>query len=102
MTEVSFTVDPEGLDTLRGQLNAIESRMQGIGGTVDSYPWQELGPNANVHNALQSFSSDWSNGLAMISHNIQALTELLANAAGDYRGTDNQIAQAAVPPAGAA
>jgi hypothetical protein len=102
MTEVSFSVDPEGMDTLRGRLAAIESRMQGIGDTVSSYAWQDLGPDPGVYNTLGSFHSDWSNGLAMISHNIQALTKLLANAAGDYRGTDNQIAQAAVPQDGAA
>lgn len=102
MTEVSFTVDPEGLDTLRARLTAVESRMQGIGDTAASYPWQDLGPDPGVFNALGSFNSDWSNGLAMISHNIQALTGLLANAAGDYRGTDDQIAQAAVPQGGTA
>ncbi len=102
MTEVSFTVDPEGLDTLRSRLGAIESCMQSMGQTVSSYPWQDLGSSPDVYEALQNFSSNWSNGLALISHNVQALTKLLTNAAGDYRGTDDQIAQAAKAPAGRA
>ena len=100
MTEVSFTVDPEDLDALRSRLSAIESRMQGMGQTASSYSWQELGSNPDVYEALQNFSSNWSNGLALISHNIQALAKLLTNAAGDYRGTDDQIAQAATAPTG--
>ena len=100
MTEVSFTVDPEGLDTLRGRLTAIESRMQGIGGSVNSYSWQDLGPNPDVHNALGSFQGDWSNELTTITTNVQALATLLGGAATDYRGADNGIAQAAVPQGG--
>jgi hypothetical protein len=100
MTEVSFTVDPDGLDGLRGRLNAIESGMRGIGDTAASYQPLDLGPNPDVWTALQTFHSDWSNGLAMISGNVQALLGLLAGAAGDYRGTDQQIALAAVPKAG--
>jgi hypothetical protein len=100
MTEVSFTVDPENLDALRGRLGAIESCMQGMGRTDSTYPWQELGSSPDVYEALQNFSSNWSNGLALISHNIQALTKLLTSAAGDYRGTDDQIAQAVTAPAG--
>jgi uncharacterized phage infection (PIP) family protein YhgE len=97
MSEVSFTVDPQSLDSLRGRLDSIESRMTGIGGTIDSYPWQDLATTDDVHNALQSFSSDWSNGLALISHNIQQLTKLLSKASTDYQGTDDQVAQAATP-----
>ena len=100
MTGVSFSVDPESLDSLRGRLTAIESRMQGIGDTVSSYAWQDLGPDPGVHNALLDFAGDWSKGLTTISSNIQGLAGLLAMAAGDYRGTDSQVAQAAVPQNG--
>jgi hypothetical protein len=97
MTEASFTVDPEGLDTLRGRLTAIESRMQGTGATVASYTWQDLGPEPGVFNALGSFHSDWSNELTTITSNIQALATLLGAAAGYYRNTDNGIVQATIP-----
>jgi hypothetical protein len=100
MTEVSFTVDPEGLDGLRGRLAGIESRMQGIGGIVGSYSWQDLGPDTGVYAALEGFQSDWSNELRTITNNIHALAVLLGGAATDYRGTDNGIAQAAVPQDG--
>lgn len=102
MTDVSFTVDPDGLDGLRGRLSAIESGMRGIGGTAAAYEPLDLGPNAAVWEALQNFHSDWSNGLAMITRNVQALLGLLSRAAEDYRGTEGQIAQAATPQAGPA
>ena len=37
MPDVFFTVDPDGLEALRGQLEHIQSRMQDIGNAVDSY-----------------------------------------------------------------
>jgi hypothetical protein len=102
MTDVCFSVDPDGLDQLRGQLSAIESGMQNIGTVAAGYEALDLGPTPDLWNTLQSFHSDWSNGLAMISHNVQQLLGSLAGAAQDYRGTDDQIAQAATPQPGTA
>ena len=102
MSDVCFSVDPDGLDALRGHLTAIESGMQEIGNTAGSCEPLDLGPNLDVWNTLQSFHNDWSNGLSMISHNVEALLDLLAKAAEDYRGTDVQIAQAATPQTGTA
>jgi hypothetical protein len=48
-----------------------------------------------VWNALQAFQSGWSGGLAKIGRNLTALETLLDQAATDYRGTDQQIAQTA-------
>jgi hypothetical protein len=100
MTDVSFSVDPDGLDRLRAQLGAIESGMQDSGTMAGAYDPLDLGPNEDVWNALQAFHNDWSNGLSMIKHNIGQLLGLLARAAEDYRGTDDQIAQTATPQPG--
>jgi hypothetical protein len=102
MADVFFSVDPDGLDTLRGQLSSIESGMRDIDHVVSAYGPLDLGPNPDVWNALQSFHGDWSNGLAIITRNVAALVGLLAKAAEDYRGTEDQIAQAATPQAGPA
>jgi hypothetical protein len=101
MSDVCFSVDPDGLDSLRGHLTAIESGMQDAGGVGSCDPL-DLGPNLDVYNALQDFHNDWSNGLSMISHNVAALQGLLAKAAEDYRGTDEQIARVSTPETGTA
>ena len=49
-------------------------------------------------NALQAFQSDWSSGLAKIGKNLTAMETLLDEAATDYRGIDQQIAQGATQP----
>ncbi len=98
MPDVFFTVDPDGLEALRNQLEHIQSGMQGIGNAVDSYSPLDLGPDNAVWNALQAFQSDWSTGLAKIGRNLTALETLLDQAATDYRGTDQQIAQTATQP----
>jgi hypothetical protein len=95
MSEVSFTVDPDSLDTLSSRLNGIESRMESAGSAVNGYSWTDLGPTQDVHSALQTFSSDWAKGLATISSTIDQLTKRLGAAATNYRGADNQIAQGA-------
>jgi hypothetical protein len=102
MTDVCFSVDPDGLDRLRGQLGAIESGMQNSGSEAAACEPLDLGPTPELWNTLQDFHNDWSNGLAMISHNMQRLLGSLAGAAQDYRGTDDQIAQAATPQPGTA
>ena len=43
MTDVSFTVDPDGLERLRGRLSSIESGMQGAGDLTGSYQALGLG-----------------------------------------------------------
>lgn len=98
MPDVFFTVDPDGLDALRSQLEHIQSGMQDIGNAVDSYSPLDFGPDNAVWNALQAFQSDWSSGLAKIGRNLTALETLLDQAATDYRGTDQQIVQAATQP----
>lgn len=100
MSEVSFTVDPDSLDTLSGRLSGIESHMQGAGSAVNGYSWTGLGPTPDVHDALQSFSSDWAKGLGTLSGTIGQLARQLGDAAGAYRDTDSQIAQAASSPGG--
>jgi hypothetical protein len=100
MGDVFFSVDPDGLDRLQAQLGALRETMQNSGNVAVSFEPLDLGPDQNVWNALQGFHDNWSNGLAMIGHNISALVGLLAKAAADYRGTDEQIAQAAQPTQG--
>jgi hypothetical protein len=88
MPDVSFTVDPDGLEALRTQLEHIQSDMQDIGNAVDGYSPLDIGPD----------NAGWSSGLAKIGQNLTALETLLGKAAADYRGTDQQIAQAATQP----
>lgn len=101
MSDVFFSVDPDALDGLRARLGALQEDMRSAGNIADSCAPLDLGPNQDVWNALQAFRGNWSNGLAMIGHNIDALVGLLAKAAADYRSTDEQIAQAAQPASGA-
>ena len=98
MPDVFFTVDPDGLEALRSQLEHIQSGMQDIGNAVDSYSPLDLGPDNGVWNALHAFQAGWSSGLAKIRQNLSALETLLDKAAGNYRSTDQQIAQAATQP----
>ena len=98
MPDVFFTVDPDGLEALKGRLEHIQSGMQDIGNAVDSYNPLDLGPDNAVWNALQAFQAGWSSGLAKIGRNLTGLQTLLDKAAADYRGTDQQIAQAATQP----
>jgi hypothetical protein len=94
MPDVFFTVDPDGLDSLRSQLDRIGAGLQEIGQVAGSYEPLELGPDPAVWDALQNFDAGWSDGIAMIRRNLTALEGLLGTAAADYRGTDQQIAQA--------
>ena len=98
MPDVFFTVDPDGLEALRSQLEHIQNGMQDAGNVVDSYSPLDFGPDDAVWNALQTFQVAWSSGLAKIRQNLSALEALLDKAAADYRGTDQQIAQAATQP----
>lgn len=98
MPDVFFTVDPDGLDALKSQLEHIQGGMQDTGNAVDAYSPLDLGPDNAVWNALQAFQSDWSAGLATIGRNLSAAQTLLDEAATDYRGTDQQIAQTATQP----
>jgi uncharacterized protein YukE len=98
MPDVFFTVDPDGLDALKSQLEHIQGGIQDTGNAVDAYSPLDLGPDNAVWNALQAFQSDWSAGLAKIGRNLSAIQTLLDEAATDYRGTDQQIAQTATQP----
>jgi uncharacterized protein YukE len=98
MPDVFFTVDPDGLEALRSQLEHIQSGMRDTGNAVDAYSPLDLGPDNAVWNALQAFQVGWSSGLAKIGQNLTALETLLGKAAADYRDTDRQIAQAATQP----
>jgi Excreted virulence factor EspC, type VII ESX diderm len=95
MPDVFFTVDPDGLDSLRSQLDRIGTGLQEIGQVAGSYHPLELGPDPAVWDALQKFDASWSAGVATIRRNLTALEGLLGTAAADYRGTDQQIAQTA-------
>ena len=98
MADVFFTVDPDGLEALKSQLEHIQSGMQDIGNAVDTYNPLDFGPDDAVWNALRAFQADWSGGLAKIGRNLTELETLLGQAAADYRGTDQQIAQTATQP----
>ena len=98
MPDVFFTVDPDGLEALRTQLEHIQSGMQDIGNAVDGYSPLDIGPDNAVWNALQAFHSDWSSGLAKIGKNLTAMETLLDEAATAYLRTDRQMAQGATQP----
>jgi len=73
MPDVFFTVDPDGLEALRSQLEHIQNGMQDAGNVVDSYSPLDFGPDDAVWNALQTFQVAWSSGLAKIRQNLSAL-----------------------------
>jgi uncharacterized protein YukE len=98
MPDVFFTVDPDGLEALRSQLEHIQGGMRDMGNAVDAYSPLDLGPDNAVWNALHAFQADWSSGLAKIGRNLTASQTLLDEAATDYRDTDQQIAQGAAQP----
>ena len=94
MESVVFTVDPDGLDTLRARLAEVQSCMQSIGDVSAGYDPLDLGPGGAVWQELQNFHDNWSNGLAMISRNMSALANLLSSAAQGYRSTESAIVTA--------
>jgi hypothetical protein len=96
--DVFFTVDPDGLQALRSQLEHIQSGMQDIGNAVNGYSPLDIGPDNAVWNALHAFESDWSSGLAKIGKNLTAMETLLDEAATAYNNTDQEIAQGATQP----
>lgn len=98
MADVFFTVDPDGLDALRGRLDHVQADLRDIGRIAGSCNPLDLGPDGAVWNALQRFDASWSSGLAVIGRNLTSLESLLDKAAADYRGTDEQIARGAAHP----
>jgi hypothetical protein len=95
LSEVYFTADPDGLDALSQRLSSLEDGMHGVTVAVDSYPPPDLSPAGDVWNALKAFSQSWTDGLTVISGNVNALQQRLAAASALYRSTDQKIGDAA-------
>ena len=95
-----FTVDPDGLDALNSRLGEVVAGRQGMSVAVSAYYPLDLGPNASVSTALQDFTDSWFMRLTGISNEVTELQRGLTEAAGGYRGTEDEIVQAAtLPPA---
>jgi hypothetical protein len=101
LTEVYFTADPDGLDALSQRLSSLEDGVHGLTVAVDSYAPSELSPAGDVWNALKAFSQSWTDGLTVISGNVDALQKRLTAASALYRSTDQKIGDAARQSAGA-
>jgi hypothetical protein len=95
MSEVYFTADPDGLETLSQRLSSLENGMQGLTVAVDGYPPSDLSPSGDVWNALKAFSQAWTKGLTAINGDVGALRQRLASASTFYRSTDQKIGDAA-------
>jgi hypothetical protein len=100
MSDVSFTVDPDGLDALNGRLSEVVAGLKGMDVALSAYDPLDLGPDGSVWDALQGFTGAWSSSLGAISSDVSALQDRLTGAAGGYRTTEGQIAQATTPPGG--
>jgi len=99
-SDVIFSVNPDGLEMLRAHLADIVAGMTYTGNIGAGYEPLELGPDCAVWDALTSFHSDWSDGMAMISGNVRALTSMLAQAANAYRQVEALIVREATPGGG--
>jgi hypothetical protein len=95
MTDVSFTVDPDGLERLRGRLSSIESGMQGAGDLTGSYQALGLGSGRRVLEALTTFHDEWSGWMATVRQNLDTLQQLLGQAASGYLAVDGKVAGSA-------
>lgn len=94
MSDAVFTVDPDGLDALSGRLGEVIAGLKGMDVALSAYAPLDLGPDAGVWDALQTFTGDWSSTLGTISSDVSALQDQLTRAAGGYRTTESQIQQA--------
>lgn len=95
MTDVSFTADPDGLDTLSSRLSRIHADMGGLSTTLGAYDRSDLSRRGEVWQALTTFNEKWSARIEGINGSLSALHDRLAKASSDYRGTDQGISSAA-------
>lgn len=87
----SFAVSTEDLQALVSSLSALVDEL----GQAGSFsPDVGSAGSPNVESSMQSFFSEWSDGLHKIQENIDEFTERLSVAAQKYQGTDSSIASA--------
>ncbi|WP_194890968.1 hypothetical protein [Catenulispora pinisilvae] len=86
-----LAVDVDALETFGGQLDSIRTRMNAARDWTHQYDGQ-MGAS-QVEDALHSFSSGWKDGRTEIDGSLQALSEMLTNAAQNFRQADADLAK---------
>ena len=86
-----LAVDVDALDTFGGQLESIRNRMNAARDWTHQYDGQ-MGA-AEVEDALHSFSSGWKDGRTEIDGSLKALSDMLKNAADNFRQLDTDLAK---------
>ena len=90
----TFKVSTEDLRSLASQLSGLVGELGRAGQVVPDYG--AVG-NPRVESRLQSFFSDWSDGLDKIERNLNEITQRLSGAGDEYDGTDQAVAGAFQP-----
>jgi hypothetical protein len=87
----TFTVSTDDLRSLVSQLSTLVGELGAAGNFQPD--WGAAG-EPQVESSLQSFYSDWSDGLHTIETNINELSNRLSAASDNYDSTDQSIARA--------
>lgn len=86
-----LAVDVDALETFSGQLESIRTRMNAARDWTHQFDGQ-MGAS-QVEDALHSFSSGWKDGRTEIDGSLTALSQMLKNAADNFRKTDQDLAK---------
>jgi uncharacterized protein YukE len=86
-----LAVDVDALDNFGTQLESIRTRMNAARDWTHQYDGQ-MGAS-QVEDALHSFSSGCKDGRKEIDGSLKALSEMLKNAAENFRKTDEDMAK---------
>jgi hypothetical protein len=89
-----FTVSTDDLRSLVSQLSTLSGD---LGQAGHFSPDPGAGGDPGVESSIQSFFSDWSDGLNKIETNINELSQRLSGASDKYDGVDQSIASALQP-----
>jgi hypothetical protein len=98
MSNVRFTVDPDGLDALSARLGELVSALAGLDTAVGLYDPSDLGSDRKVARAAADFAAYWASNLTRVGTNVAGLQDRLRSASGAYRETETRIRQSATPP----
>jgi hypothetical protein len=85
-----LSVDLTGLRALSGTLGDVRGSLDATRNVIEASR-DDLG-SAEVSDALDSFESNWDDGRGQIDKNMQAMIEILDEAADAYEQTDQELA----------
>lgn len=84
-----FTVSLDDLGSLVSELSSLTGELDQAGRIT---PDCAAAGSPRVESSMQSFFSNWSEGMDLIKHNLSLLTNALAGAREGYQKTDRAIA----------